>query len=161
MKVPAYYTEFLQRRDTFGYLASLNENGFCDVCRTSLVSVQNEEYVKIMYMPGLAPNLHINVKANSMITLTVVSALSFEGYQFKGEFVSYEELNKDEKISNDNYLNGMAEVIKEIGFKLESVLTNKYTKQKAMSIVMKVSDIYEQTPKKGTGKNINQLNPAS
>ncbi len=161
MKIPPYYTKFFQRYDTLGYLASLNENGFCDVCRTGLVYTLNEEYVKIMFMPALASNLHMNLQTNPLMTVTVVSALTFEGYQFKGEYLSHEELNGNDKALNDSYLKGMTAVIKEVGFDLENVLSNKYSKQKVEAIVMKVKAIYEQTPKNGTGKNINQLNPES
>lgn len=112
-------------------------------------------------MPDLAPNLLDNLQANPEMTTTLSSAFTFECYQFKGTYHSHEDLSADDKKRNDNYLEGMMNIITDMGFDLGNILTNKYNKQKVQAVVMKVNAIFEQTPKNGTGKNINQLNPAS
>ena len=151
MIVPKYYIEFLKKRDTFVYLASLNKNHFCDVCRTSGVYVENREFLKIFYMPELSPRLLQNLLSRNQLTLTVVSAFSFECYQIKGKYISHENISVDD----EKYLKGMAETIKEMGFNLENVFNNKYLLLDVVTIIMKVEEVYEQTPKIGTGNKVN------
>lgn len=160
MIVPEYYIEFLKKRDTFGYLASLNENHFCDVCRTSGVYVENQEFLKIFYMPALSPRLMQNLLNRNQLTLTVVSAFSFECYQLKGKYISHENISVYDEEFKNMYLKGMAEAIKELGFNLENVLNNKYILLEVVTIIMKVEEVYEQTPKKGTGNKIKFLKQA-
>lgn len=158
MIVPAYYSELLKKRDTFGYLASLNEKQLCDVCRSNGVYLVNQEYLRIIYMHDLSPRVLQNLQANPQLTVTIVSAYTFECYQFKGKYISHEEMSiKDEKFK-DTYLKGMVEVIGELGFNMEKVLNEKYVKLAAKTIIMKVEEIFNQTPKKGTGNLVEPLN---
>ena len=154
MTVPDYLVEFLKKKDAFGYLASLNDKQFCDVCRYSGVYVINKEFLKIIYMPSLSPELLNNLKSAPKMTVTIVSAYSLECYQLKGKHISHENLNAEDEKFKDTYLQGMTEVITDMGFKLEKVLKGKYNNLDTRAIIMKVEEIYEQTPKKGTGEKI-------
>lgn len=154
MNIPEYYDEFLKKRDSFGYLASLKNDKLCDVSRTSGVYVQDKEFLKIVYMPSLSPNLLPNLLINPQLTVTAVSAYSFECYQFKGNFVSKEKLSADDIILKDKYLKGMVGVIQEMGFSLEKILNEKYVGIEVDAILMKVEELYDQTPKVGAGEKI-------
>jgi DNA-directed RNA polymerase len=43
---------------------------------------------------------------------------------------------------------------------MEKVLKEKYVKLHAEAIIMKIEEIYDQTPKKGTGNLVEPLNQA-
>lgn len=156
MKIPHHLAEFFKKKDTFGYLACLNNKQFCDVCRISGIYIVNQESVKIIYMPSLSPDLLNNLQRVPQMTVTVVSAYTFECFQLKGKYLSHENLNAaDEKFKN-TYLHGMVEVIREMGYKMEKVLSGKFSNLDTLALLMKVEEIYEQTPKEGTGEKINK-----
>ncbi len=154
MDIPYHLAEFFKKKDTFGYLASLNDKQFCDVCRISGIYITNQGSVKIIYMPSLSPNLLNNLQRTPQMTVTIVSAYTFECYQLKGKYLSQENLKaSDEKFKN-TYLQGMTEVIRDMGYKMEKVLSGKYCKLDVQAILMEVEEIFEQTPKEGTGEKI-------
>ena len=161
MIIPSYYKEFLKKRDTFGYLASLNKDLFCDACRSSGAYSPFEEHIKIFYMPVLSPRLSENLRLNPNMAFTMVSALTFESYQMKGQFLENANITPEEEKFKNDYLSGMTAVLNQVGFNLDTCMREKYSKQQVAAIIMKVEEIYEQTPKKGTGNFIQtpNLNP--
>lgn len=158
MIVPEHYIELFKKRDTFGYLASLNNNQFCNVCRSSGIYVIDQEFLKIIYMPALSPHLLKNLQINPQMTVTILSNYTFECYQFKGKYCFHENISDEDERFKDKYLQGMIAVIGEQGFNLDKVLKGKYIKLDVVTIIMKVEEIYEQTPKTGTGNKINLIN---
>lgn len=158
MIIPEYYAKFVKRKEIYGYLASVGENFYCDTTRTCGIYPVDQEYLKILYMSELSPGILINLQRNSLITLNVISAYTFESFQMKGKYISHENLTVEDKKYKENYLRGMIELIEEMKFGLSPKSLEKYSQLDAIAVIMKVEEIYEQTPKKGTGEKIMESN---
>lgn len=154
MRIPKYYTDFITKREIYGYIASLNSSGYCDMTRTCGIYPVNEDHLKIIFMSGLSTNLIRNLADNPKISLNGISAYTFESYQIKGSYISHENLSADDIMVKENYLKGMLELIAEMKFGIDEKSLDKYCQSEATAIIMKVEEIYEQTPKQGTGEKI-------
>jgi hypothetical protein len=93
-----------------------------------------------------------NLDDNKMISLVVAYPLTFECYQFKGILISYNDSTAEEKIDIDNYLNKMNETVQKIGIKDGAVYT--WPHDTTITIEFEVEQIFEQTPKIGTGNQL-------
>ena len=93
-----------------------------------------------------------NLKNNKMLSLVQAYPLTFECYQFKGTIIRYNDSTSEEKKEVDNYLNNMNETVQKIGIKDGVVYT--WPHDKTISIEFEVEQIFEQTPKFGTGNQL-------
>ena len=93
-----------------------------------------------------------NLKDNKKISLVQAYPLTFECYQYKGTFIGYHESTSEEKIEVDNYLKEMNDTIQKIGIKDGSVYT--WPHDPTITIEFEVEQIFEQTPKIGTGNQL-------
>ena len=93
-----------------------------------------------------------NIEDNKLISITMVSALSYECYQFKGKCITYRDSNENDQSKIDSYMKDFNNTLVKIGVK--DGLLFKWPTQPSLAIEMKVEEIFEQTPKVGAGSSI-------
>ena len=93
-----------------------------------------------------------NLRDNGKLSVVVVEIHNAESYQLKGRFVSESNVTPEELDYINTYLINFDKVAVDIGL-LPGVLFN-YRHSDMMTITMEVQEIFEQTPKKGTGQKL-------
>jgi hypothetical protein len=93
-----------------------------------------------------------NMRDNQWIAFVIVDIMSAESYQFKGKFISAVKANEQDMIFFDQYMKGFDDLVDNIG--LNRGLIYDYPHTSMICITMEVQEIFEQTPKKGTGQKI-------
>ena len=82
-----------------------------------------------------------------------MNANTFESYQVKGKYLENRSLNAEEENIKHRFMWGIKEVLSDMGFDYEGRFS-QYADLEGWAVKMKVEEIYEQTPKPGTGKKL-------
>lgn len=93
-----------------------------------------------------------NLRENKMVSLVQANILNFECYQFKGSYISHHDSTSEEKADVENYFNKMNEALIKIG--VQDGLVYNFPHDPTITIEFEVEQIFEQTPKIGTGNLI-------
>jgi hypothetical protein len=93
-----------------------------------------------------------NLRDNGKLSVVVVEIHNAESYQLKGRFVSESNVTAEELDYINTYLINFDKVAVDIGL-LPGILFN-YPHSDMITITMEVQEIFEQTPKKGTGQKL-------
>ena len=112
----------------------------------------DDNTVKVNIAKAIAGRAIDNLEDNKRITMVQVDFLTFECYQFKGSFIRAYDGSPEDKVLVTEYMGRMTEVAKRIG--MDDKLLVKIPQDPIIAIEFEVEQIFEQTPKKGTGKPI-------
>ena len=153
MIIPDKIEKMLELTHTFGWLVGVNDKLESHLCRTCGVKKVDNEHLIILITPSLAEHLLETIQKHPKIVFTIVNAFTFESYQFKGEFIENRELLVEEERLKQLFMKGMEDVLSGMGFKYDGRF-KQYADMQGVSVKMKVEEIYEQTPKPGTGKKL-------
>jgi hypothetical protein len=94
-----------------------------------------------------------NLSITPDITFLGCSVLTFESYQYKGKFESIRACTPADVAMQQQYLEAFTDTIAGIGFPKEAFYKS-YFHQPSFAITFQVTDIFEQTPYKGTGNSV-------
>lgn len=150
MVIPDYISKMLKSTQTLGWLAGVKDNTDFHLCRTCGVLKIDQEHIRILITPSLSPSLIRTIKEQPKISFTVVDAYTFESYQFKGIYIDSGALGIEEEDLKQKFMTGIKEVLVGMGFDYGDRF-KKYSGLEGVAVTMRVQEIYEQTPRKGTG----------
>ena len=94
-----------------------------------------------------------NLQISPELAFIGTSVTSFEGYQFKGHFDSLRPCTPEEVQIQLSYLDKFTDLIELMGF-ARGWFYESYFHQPSLAVTFTVHDIFEQTPKKGTGTSM-------
>jgi len=100
------------------------------------------------------PTMRNTVRNLEQYPLFSVSMCSntFESFQFKGIAIRWAEATAAENEMVEQYLKDFSLAM--MGFGLGEGLVYNYPHTKMMTVLMEVTDVFEQTPKTGTGQKV-------
>lgn len=78
---------------------------------------------------------------------------TYDGYQYKGTFIRSRPCTEDEVMLQSQYMESFTQILSEFGYSKEG-LYRLYFSQPSIAIEFKVHEVYDQTPRKGTGEKI-------
>jgi hypothetical protein len=100
---------------------------------------------------GTAQRTRENLLANKHIAFSVTSGFTFESYQIKGKMLEIHPTDTEEELAMQNYIGEMEKMLVALGYSIKGLTTAiKYSP--GWSIEFSIEQIYDQTPKIGTGK---------
>ena len=153
MIIPENIEKMLELTQTFGWLVGIDENLESHLCRTCGVKKIDDEHILILITPSLSEKLTEVIQKHPKIGFTIVNAYTFESYQFKGKYIDKRPLIAEEENMKKRFMDGIKEVLLNMGFEYNGSF-KKYADLEGLAVKMKVEEIYEQTPKPGTGKKL-------
>jgi hypothetical protein len=114
-----------------------------------------EDYEKLtIFIAGAFSAIFIsNLSISPEITFLGCSVLTFESYQYKGRFESIRACTPADVAMQQQYLETFTDTLATVGFSKEG-LYKAYYYQPSFAITFRVTDIFEQTPYKGTGNSV-------
>lgn len=95
-----------------------------------------------------------NLDDNGLVALTMVNPLNYRCVQIKGKCIRYFEADDSEMENVKNYLALFSSVLIKMG--LAENLVYKWPHDPAIVVEMDLDEVYEQSPKKGTGEKLEQ-----
>ena len=153
MIVPDNIEKMLKLTHTFGWLVGVDDKLQSHLCRTCGVKKFDDEHLIILITPSLAEHLIETIQKHPKIVFTIVNAFTFESYQFKGKYIESRSLNNEEESIKQRFMQGIKSVLSDMGFEYNGSF-KQYADLEGWAVKMKVEEIYEQTPKPGTGKRL-------
>ena len=153
MQIPNHIIKMMELTHTFGWLVGVDDKLMCDFCRTCGLWVTDDEYLIVIITPSLTKSLLNSMQSNLNVACTIVNAYTMESYQFKGIYLEHRALIAEEEKLKQACMQGIHDVLNGMGFEYGESY-KKYADLDGIAVKMKVNEIFEQTPKKGTGGKI-------
>ena len=150
MKIPDHIREYLQLGIGLGmgtHDAALKP----EYQRILGCQMVDNNHIKFYFDLPTARNTIANLEDNGTVAIVGCSN-TFESYQLKGKAVRWAKVTADESNSMDEYMEQFSVAMQVFG--LPKDLVYKYPHTEMMAVLMEVIDIFEQTPKVGTGGKI-------
>lgn len=134
------------------WIATVSPLNKPDIVRpTGIVAHPESDTITIMFPEKVAQQTLRNLQASNAITLLACTLLSFESYQFKGVVISESRPCTGEEIEfQESYLDAFSDDLQAFGHDKQGFY-NAYFRQPSLAFDFLVQEIFEQTPKKGTG----------
>ena len=136
------------------YLGSSSSNRLTDIIKLSGAKVADDKshidlFTSQQYTKAFFKNVHENPRVSFLLT----SIYTLEAYQLKGIYIGHRLCTAEEIKYQMAYVEGFARHRVNIGMKNGFAFTTYY-RDPSIAIRVKAEEIYEQTPKTGTGKRI-------
>jgi hypothetical protein len=93
-----------------------------------------------------------NIAENQKVSIVMVDLMTAESYQFKGKCVGIEKFKAEDQDHFDAYMQQFDAVATKLGFPKRGIYN--YPHSAMISLIVEVHEVYEQTPKKGTGQRL-------
>ena len=122
-----------------------------DYCRVLGFEQMDDRHLRFFIDKDSNTSTMENLADNGMIAL-VMAKPNFECYQFKGRCVSVTKAIEADDQSVSAYLKDLNEVVLQMGVKDGSVYN--FPHANICTILMDVQEIFDQTPRMGTGNKI-------
>ncbi|HWJ30474.1 MAG TPA: pyridoxamine 5'-phosphate oxidase family protein [Flavisolibacter sp.] len=139
------------------WAAVCDENNVPDVARVAgLAPVEDISTITFYMSEAFGKNLLVTIKANPHVTLLVTCMNTFESYQYKGIYRSMRPCTKEEEEGQRWHLNGFIDNLHTIGIPPEETakISRLNFQQPSHAVTFHVQQIFMQTPQKGAGKII-------
>ncbi len=144
----------IERSTTSFWLCNANQNLETDMVRLMGARIEADRSHITVYVPVKQGKTVIsNLHTTNKISLLTADVYSYESYQLKGKFLSSRDCTEEEAAFQREYVNKFTDALATQGFPKNS-LPEVYLQQPCIALRMLVEEIYEQTPKKGTGKKL-------
>lgn len=153
MQIPHHVKKIMELTHTFGWLAGVNDQLRCEYCRTCGTWITDDGYLTVIITPSMAESLVDTLNTNLNVACTIVNALTMESYQLKGTYLENRPLSTEEEDLKEAYMQGMHGVLFDMGFAYGDSF-RKYADMEGIAVTLKINEIFEQTPKQGSGGNL-------
>ena len=150
MQVPQNIIKMMELTHTFAWLVGVDNKLRCEYCRTCGSWITDDGYLTVIITPSMAKSLIDTMKSNQNVACTIVNAHTFESYQLKGIYLEHRSLSAKEESLKESYMQGIQGVLLDMGFEYGDRF-RKYANMEGIAVTMKVNEIFEQTPRQGSG----------
>lgn len=133
------------------FLATRDENLICEINRVLGIQLSSPNSMRIFVYEGTAEKTRKNLQANKVIALSITNGFTHESYQIKGKLVELRHVNAEERVLVSNYILDFEAMAVASGIP-EGIALNQLPHSPALMIEFEVEQIFDQTPKIGTGK---------
>jgi len=155
MNIPEKLVTFVTGAEVAVWTATSDTQRMPDVARPTGVVKGDSDDELIIYLPRKnADKMLVNLEQNDQLALMCTHIATLESYQFKGCCTAHWPANDEEIKSQKLLMEAFAEFLSQIyDFPTEMVISAYYSVP-IVALSLRVEQIFEQTPKKGTGTPI-------
>ena len=133
------------------FLGTRDANLLPEVHRVLGAKAVDENHIRFYFDTPTAGRTFDNINNNQFVSLVTCSD-TFESYQFKGKSLGFREATEEENQEVATYLQKFHDLM--LVFGLMTGFVYAYPHSKMSTILMEVEEVFEQTPKIGTGQKI-------
>ncbi len=136
------------------WVSNCDAEGTPDLVRVMGVRAELDGEHLVTFVPvPYAQNLIAQLAPGGKLTLLHANVCTYVSLQFKGRCVSHRPSTAEEVEFQRRYLDGFCQEIRNQGM-VPDVAFAVFFRQPSVTVVMRVEEVYEQTPKSGTGGKI-------
>jgi hypothetical protein len=147
-------TEIIESQTTSIWLCNRNARLVPDVVRLMSARVEPDGQHVVAYVPGPSGSgVLANLAIAPRLTLLVGHIYTYEAYQVKGTYTGHRPSTPAEVQYQRAYVEKFAEGLVQQQLPREQIIA-AYFHQPSFAVRLRVEEIYEQTPRKGTGERI-------
>lgn len=153
MVVPASHVEFLSRPLSF-WLATASAKNIPEPVKCTGIKFDPDKDLFTCFAPLKFMTKAFNhLKENPMVTLVAVDVHSYEGYQYKGQYLSQRECTTDEIDFQNRYMKDFTDILESFGYSGKDIY-DSYLHPPFVAIDFQATQVFDQSPKTGTGEQI-------
>jgi len=137
------------------WASNANEQQLSDLVRLSGVRVDTQQqqlilFVSLKFGETFLKNIHISKR----VSFLCASVKTLESYQLKGIYLSNHPCTPEEMDYQKNYVDGFCKAVEHMGISSRKKFFDCFFQQPSVAVRMQVEEIFEQTPKPGTGQKL-------
>ncbi|TVZ26915.1 hypothetical protein JM83_1914 [Gillisia sp. Hel_I_86] len=133
------------------WVASVNKNKICELTRVAGYTIEVDNEHIIIFLPKqLFEIIEPTLEADSKISFLMASILNFESYQIKGKYVSHQMCTEENVNLYQPKVLKIIEILSGMGLDGDGIF-GYLLDQPSIAVRMRFTEVYEQTPKPGTG----------
>jgi hypothetical protein len=153
---PEPYWRLLAEPSAF-WAANSNAENVPEIVRCSGVATKtNSTELTFFISEAFGRTFIQNLRRNSLITLAATCVPTFESYQYKGIYQSIRPCTNEEEEWQRKYVDSITDITTMFGYSKEGIYQS-YLHQPSFAVTFWVQHIFEQTPHKGTGNQVINL----
>jgi hypothetical protein len=147
-------TEMIESHTTSIWLCNRNDRLVPDIVRLMSARVEPDGTHVLAYVPGPSGSgVLANLAVAPRLTLLVAHIYTYEAYQVKGTYTGHRACTPEEVEYQRAYVDRFAEGLVQQQLPREHIIT-AYFRQPSFAVRLRVEEVFEQTPRKGTGERI-------
>ncbi len=157
MNVPEHLVAFIGAAEVAVWIANSDNQRRPEIARhTGVVKGEADDELLIYLPQRKAETILSNIEHNDRLALFVSHITTFESYQFKGRCVMQRFANVEEMESQRRLIAAFSDCLSEIFSLPADMMINAYYSRPIVVLALSVEEIFDQTPRKGTGNRISQ-----
>lgn len=153
MLITEHIRDFVCKETLVFWAGNIGHDGYCDMFRSAgLVIHEDRQHITIYLTDKYAAHIIHNLEHGKQLSFLVASILSFESYQFKGLYLSSCQASQEDEKQISVYTEKILPTLKDLG--LNHLFIYPFINGSKTAITLSLLEIFEQTPKPGTGNAI-------
>ena len=136
------------------WLSCCNNDNRPMIARLSSINIIDSETIRCCIPAKFTTELLSALVKSNAVAILAACTETLDSYQVKGFIESVHQLPKEETAGEKNMLELFSIGLIRQGFSAPN-LYNAYVDDEFVAVVIKVEDVFDQTPKQGTGFKIN------
>jgi hypothetical protein len=153
MVVPEAHIEFLKQPLSF-WLATASLENIPEPIKCTGIKFDSATDIFTCFVPLKFMSKGFKyLEENPTIALVVVDVHSYEGYQYKGHYLSHRDCTPEEEEFQYQYMKAFTNILETFGYSGQDIY-DSYMYAPFVAINFQAVQVFDQSPKKGTGEQI-------
>ena len=153
MVVPAWHVDFLKQPLSF-WIATTNLDNIPEPAKCTGVFFDPASDTFTCFVPKkFTDKTFKDLEENPTMALVGVELHTYEGYQYKGQYISQRECTREEIEYQYKYMKEFTDILESFGYSSAGYL-KAYIRPPFVALMFKVTQVFDQSPKVGTGGEI-------
>ena len=153
MNRPQYHTILAEAMNF--WVANCNGAAVPDIVKsTGIIFPDTLDQITFFISEIFSSDFRANLAPGGQLAFMGCSILTYESYQYKGQFVEMRSCTPAEEELQRQYIDMVTDAIQNIGYTKKDFF-ELYYHQPSYAITMTVREIFEQTPRKDSSKAVN------
>lgn len=158
MVVPSWHVEFLKQPLSF-WLATASGDNVPEPIKCTGITFNPFTDTFTCFVPlKFAVTGFKHLQENPILALVGVELHTYEGYQYKGPYLSRRDCTPPEVEHVDRYMKEFTDILESFGYSGPGYY-KAYIKPPFVAITFQATQVFDQSPKTGTGGEIGKQQP--
>jgi len=158
MVVPAWHVDFLKQPLSL-WIATTNLENVPEPAKCTGISFDPETDTFTCFVPSkFTEKTFQDLKENPIMTLVGVELHTYEGYQYKGQYLFQRECTQEEIDYQYRYMKEFTDILDSFGYSGPGYL-KAYIHPPFVALIFRATQVFDQSPKVGTGGEIKTGQP--
>lgn len=155
MVVPSRHVEFLKQPLSF-WLATASAGNIPEPIKCTGITFDPSTDIFTCFVPLKFAQTGFNhIRQNPMLALVGVELHTYEGYQYKGHYLSHRDCTVQEVEFQHQYMKEFTDILDSFGYSGPGYY-RAYIQPPFVAITFQATQVFDQSPKNGTGGELSK-----